>query len=84
MDLTKCFHIDWKAESFLGHKPSAIPIVPFEGREDDMELLRLTNYLTKLYRESDSQAFNAETFKLETLAQADSLKTAVKLLFNQK
>ena len=84
IDLSKCFHVDSKPENFLGHKESGIPILPFEGREDDMELPRLTNYLTKLYRADNAQAMNTDTFKLEALTQADGLKTAIKLLFNQK
>lgn len=84
IDLSKCFQVDCKAESFLGHKESAIPIIPFTGNEDDMELPRLTNYLTKLYREENAQAMNTDTFKLDALSIVDGLKTAIKVLFNQK
>ena len=49
-----------------------------------MELPRLTNYLAKLAREEDSQTINKETFKLEEISQADGVKTALKIIFNQK
>ena len=84
VDLSRCFHVDSKPESFLGHKSSSIPIIPFTGNEDDMELARLSNYLTKLHKEDHAQSVNESTFKLEEISNADSVKTALKLVFNQK
>ena len=79
VDLSKALHIDTKPESFLGHKSSALPIIPFTGSELDVELPRLTNYLTRLSRDLEFQDTNKNTFRLDEISQVDSVKVAISI-----
>ena len=54
-----------------------VPIVPYNHKLHDMQLVRLSNYLNRLFYEPHLVRYNAKHFRLSKVQLADSLKHAV-------
>jgi TFIIF-interacting CTD phosphatase-like protein len=62
IDLAKTVIVDNNVYSFAFQLDNGIPIVPFEGDKDDLELIKLMKYLVTLKDEADFRDLNKKTY----------------------
>lgn len=76
--------VDNSAASFLCQPENSIPIIPFEGDENDCELLDLEKYLSEMAGEEDIRKMARRTFKLEQYNLFEDLEELVDKLFRSE
>ena len=80
IDFSKLLIVDSNPEAFLVKPQNGVPVIPFNEEEDDLELPRLSNYLSKLSAELNPVKCNASTFKLHKLESAYNEKEGLSFL----
>jgi len=71
IDLAKTVLVDNNVFSFAFQLDNGIPIVPFEGLKDDVELIKLCKYLYELKDSDDFREFNLKTYCFSNVFQND-------------
>ncbi len=75
--------VDDTSLSFSLNLDNGIPIIPFFGNKEDIELLMLKSYLKYLKLFNDVRTGNRKFFKLYKYQKASDLKSLFKYLFKK-
>ena len=62
-DSNKILMVDDRPEHFISRPENGVPILPYQGGLEDMELAKLCNYLSKLAAEPGLASSNESHFK---------------------
>jgi hypothetical protein len=76
--------VDDNAENATTRPHNYVPILPFAGDADDLELPKLSNYLVKLTAEPQLLAANMQHFKLMQAAKAPDIKASLDVIFESR
>jgi CTD small phosphatase-like protein 2 len=87
MDLSKTILVDNSASSFGVQPHNGIPIVPYFFKQDDIELIKLRNFLfalEKLIKQGfDARIILKKYFKLDEYSKAKDFDDLHSLLFEE-
>lgn len=67
IDLKDVVIVDNYVYSFAFHLTNGIPIVPFMGEKDDIELVKLMKYIKYLHTQNDFRIINEKSFRLNRI-----------------
>ena len=83
-DPAKILMVDDRPEHFISRPENGVPILPYQGGLDDMELAKLCNYLSKLAAEPGLASSNASHFKQRQLVLAGTLQDALDTVMDSR
>jgi len=67
IDLSQVLIVDNFVYSFAFHLENGVPIVPFFGNKDDIEMLRVARYLSQISYKKDIRSINDKVFQLKKI-----------------
>jgi len=83
LNIEQTLIVDNRSANFVNSLDNGVPILPFDGSEDDQELLKLTTYLERIAKNGKGtlQEKNSNHFKLDRLKEAKTVKQAYESIF---
>jgi len=80
IDLSSSLLLDCKPEQYINNPDNAVPIVPFSGSLEDLELFKVETYLSTLAhlasKSSCIKTLNGNHFKMSILLRSEDIKDA--------
>lgn len=77
INMNETLLVEDSVSNCMNQLPNAVPILPFQGNLEDMELLGLAKYLLAIKDQKDIVASNANYFQFAKLKGCETMERAL-------